>query len=109
MTALAGGLVGLVLGNIRLPAFLFVAAQPAAAAGANTGVSGVAARITSAFVPADALRVVIGDRGDPARRDLVVQSDDLALGPHELVLLAVQVAHSLVEQPYDLTLLAGDA
>jgi uncharacterized protein len=46
-TALAGGLVGLVLGNIRLPAFLFVAASPAAAAGANIGVSGVAAATAS--------------------------------------------------------------
>jgi uncharacterized membrane protein YfcA len=47
VTALAGGLVGLVLGNIRLPAFLFVAANPAAAAGANIGVSGVAAATAS--------------------------------------------------------------
>ena len=47
VTALAGGLVGLVLGNIRLPAFLFVAASPAAAAGANIGVSGVAAATAS--------------------------------------------------------------
>jgi uncharacterized protein len=48
ITALAGGLVGLVLGNIRLPAFLFVAAHPGAAAGANIGVSGVAAATASA-------------------------------------------------------------
>jgi uncharacterized protein len=41
--ALAGGLVGLVLGNIRLPAVLLVASTPAAGAGANIGVSGVAA------------------------------------------------------------------
>jgi uncharacterized protein len=47
VTALAGGLVGLVLGNIRLPAFLFVAASPTAAAGANIGVSGVAAATAS--------------------------------------------------------------
>jgi uncharacterized protein len=92
VTALAGGLVGLVLGNIRLPAFLFVAAQPAAAAGANIGVSGIAAAtaslthlrarrvnwrlvawmtppsvagavaggLASTFVPANALRIVIG-------------------------------------------------
>jgi uncharacterized protein len=43
VTALAGGLVGLVLGNIRLPALLLVASSPAAGAGANIGVSGVAA------------------------------------------------------------------
>jgi uncharacterized membrane protein YfcA len=41
--ALAGGLVGLVLGNIRLPAVLLVASSPAAGAGANIGISGVAA------------------------------------------------------------------
>jgi uncharacterized protein len=41
--ALAGGAVGLVLGNIRLPAVLLVASSPAAGAGANIGISGVAA------------------------------------------------------------------
>ena len=43
LTAFAGGLVGLVLGNIRLPALLLVSSSPAAGAGANIGVSGVAA------------------------------------------------------------------
>jgi uncharacterized protein len=41
--ALAGGVVGLVLGNIRLPAVLLAASHPAAGAGANIGISGVAA------------------------------------------------------------------
>jgi uncharacterized membrane protein YfcA len=41
--ALVGGLLGLVLGNIRLPVFLLVGANPAAAAGANIAVSGLAA------------------------------------------------------------------
>jgi uncharacterized membrane protein YfcA len=41
--ALAGGLVGLVLGNIRLPAVLLVAASPGSAGGANIAVSGVTA------------------------------------------------------------------
>jgi uncharacterized membrane protein YfcA len=41
--AVAGGLVGLVLGNIRLPAALLIASGPAAGAGANIGISGVAA------------------------------------------------------------------
>ena len=45
--ALAGGLVGLVLGNIRLPAVLLVAGSPAAGAGANIGISGVAALAAS--------------------------------------------------------------
>jgi uncharacterized protein len=43
VVALAGGAVGLVLGNIRLPALLLVASSPAAGAGANIGISGVAA------------------------------------------------------------------
>jgi uncharacterized membrane protein YfcA len=43
VVAVAGGLAGLVLGNIRLPAFLAVASSPAAAGGANIAVSGVAA------------------------------------------------------------------
>lgn len=47
VVALAGGLVGLVLGNIRLPAVLAVAASPAAGAGANIGISAVAAATAS--------------------------------------------------------------
>jgi uncharacterized protein len=43
VTALAGGLVGLVLGNIRLPVVVLVASTPAAGAGANIGISAVAA------------------------------------------------------------------
>lgn len=47
VTALAGGLVGLVLGlvlgNIRLPALVLAASSPGAGAGANIGVSAVAA------------------------------------------------------------------
>jgi uncharacterized protein len=43
LTALAGGLVGLVLGNIRLPVLVLAASSPAAGAGANIGVSAVAA------------------------------------------------------------------
>ncbi|HEX2161389.1 MAG TPA: sulfite exporter TauE/SafE family protein [Thermoleophilaceae bacterium] len=41
--AVAGGTVGLVLGNIRLPAVVAVASSPAAGAGANIGISGAAA------------------------------------------------------------------
>jgi uncharacterized membrane protein YfcA len=43
VTALVGGLVGLVLGNIRLPVIVLAASSPAAGAGANIGVSAVAA------------------------------------------------------------------
>ena len=41
--ALAGGAVGLVLGNMRLPLVVLLASSPAAGAGANIGISGVAA------------------------------------------------------------------
>ncbi len=41
--ALGGGLVGLVLGNIRIPAIVAVASSPAAGGGANLGISGAAA------------------------------------------------------------------
>jgi hypothetical protein len=43
VVALTGGMLGLVLGNIRLPLFLLVGSNPAAAAGANIAVSGLAA------------------------------------------------------------------
>jgi uncharacterized protein len=43
LVAFAGGALGLVLGNIRLPAVLLAASSPAAGAGANIGISGVAA------------------------------------------------------------------
>lgn len=43
VVAAAGGAVGLVLGNIRIPAVVAVASSPAAGAGANIGISGAAA------------------------------------------------------------------
>src|SRR5882724_12824507 len=43
MVAVAGGLLGLVLGNIRLPVLLLVGSSPAATGGANIAVSGLAA------------------------------------------------------------------
>jgi uncharacterized protein len=45
--ALAGGLVGLVLGNIRLPVVMALASSPAAGGGANIAISGVAAATAS--------------------------------------------------------------
>jgi uncharacterized protein len=48
LTALAGGLVGLVLGNIRLPVVVLAASSPAAGAGANIGISALAA-LAAAF------------------------------------------------------------
>ena len=47
LVALIGGLLGLVLGNIRLPVLLLVGSNPAAAAGANIAVSGLAAATAS--------------------------------------------------------------
>ena len=47
LVALAGGLVGLVLGNIRLPAVLLLASSPGAGTGANIGISAVAAASAS--------------------------------------------------------------
>ena len=47
LVAVAGGVAGLVLGNLRLPAILLVASSPAAGAGANIGISAVAAAVAS--------------------------------------------------------------
>jgi uncharacterized membrane protein YfcA len=47
VVALAGGLAGLVLGNIRLPAALALASSPAGGAGANIGISAVSAAAAS--------------------------------------------------------------
>ena len=43
LVSLVGGVVGLVLGNLRLPLMLVFASSPAAGAGANVAVSGAAA------------------------------------------------------------------
>jgi uncharacterized protein len=56
VTALLGGLVGLVLGNIRLPVIVLAASSPAAGAGANIGVSAVAA-LTAAITHVRAGRI----------------------------------------------------
>lgn len=47
VVALVGGLVGLVLGNVRLPLVVLASVTPAAGAGANIGISGVAAAAAS--------------------------------------------------------------
>jgi uncharacterized membrane protein YfcA len=56
VVAVAGGAVGLVLGNIRLPVIILAAAGPAAGAGANIGISGAAA-LTAALAHIRAGRV----------------------------------------------------
>ena len=45
--ALAGGLVGLVLGNLRLPLVVLLAANPAAGAGTNLAISAISAATAS--------------------------------------------------------------
>jgi uncharacterized membrane protein YfcA len=45
--AVAGGAVGLVLGNLRLPLFVLAASSPAAGGGANITVSGISAATAS--------------------------------------------------------------
>jgi uncharacterized membrane protein YfcA len=47
LVAFGGGLVGLVLGNLRLPLAVVIAASPAAGAGANLGISAVSAATAS--------------------------------------------------------------
>jgi uncharacterized protein len=47
LVAAAGGLVGLVLGNLRLPAAVLVGSSPGAATGANLGISAVSAATAS--------------------------------------------------------------
>src|SRR5215204_3775972 len=56
LVAFAGGLVGLVLGNIRLPATLLVASSAAAGGGANLAISAIAA-LTAATVHIRAGRI----------------------------------------------------
>jgi uncharacterized protein len=56
LVSLIGGLVGLVLGNLRLPVMVLFATSPAAGAGANVAVSGAAA-VASATTHARAGRV----------------------------------------------------
>ena len=56
LVAFAGGLVGLVLGNVRLPATLVVASSAAAGGGANLAISAIAA-LTAASVHARAGRI----------------------------------------------------
>ena len=47
VVALGGGLVGLVLGNLRLPVVLLLASSPGSGAGANIGISAAAAGTAS--------------------------------------------------------------
>jgi uncharacterized membrane protein YfcA len=86
--ALAGGLVGLVLGNIRLPLVLLLASSPAAGAGANIGISGVAA-LTAATVHVRAGRInwrLFGWMAPPSMAGAVVGGYVSGVLPEEVLL-----------------------
>jgi uncharacterized protein len=90
VVALSGGLVGLVLGNIRLPLVLVLASSPAAGAGANIGISGVAA-LTAATVHVRAGRInwrLFGWMAPPSMAGAVVGGYLSGLLPGD-VLLAI--------------------
>jgi len=89
--ALAGGVVGLVLGNIRLPAVMLVASHPAAGAGANIGISGVAAT-AAAIVHLRAGRInwrLFGWMAPPSMAGAVAGGYLSGLVPDELLLVAI--------------------
>ena len=96
VVALAGGLVGLVLGNLRLGAVVALADSPAGGAGANIAISGVAAA-TAAIAHLRAGRVnwrLVGWMGPPSVTGAVAGGylsgllpDALLLGLISLVLL----------------------
>jgi uncharacterized protein len=91
--ALAGGLVGLVLGNIRLPATLLVASSPASAGGANIAISGVAAA-TASVAHVRAGRVnwrLFGWMAPPSVAGALVGGYLAGVVPDEAVLLGISV------------------
>jgi uncharacterized protein len=91
--ALAGGLVGLVLGNIRLPAVLLVAASPASAGGANIAISGVAAA-TASVTHIRAGRInwrLFAWMGPPSVAGALVGGYLAGVVPDEAVLLVIAV------------------
>ena len=93
LVAAAGGAVGLVLGNIRLPVVLLVAASPAAGAGANIGISGVAA-LTAAVAHIRAGRIdwrLFGWLTPPSVAGAVVGGYVSGLVPENAFLVAIGV------------------
>ena len=89
--ALAGGLVGLVLGNLRLPATLVVASSAAAGGGANLAISAIAA-LTAASVHARAGRVnwrLVGWMAPPSIAGAVLGGYAAGAVPEGLLLGAI--------------------
>ena len=92
--ALVGGAVGLVFGNIRLPAIVAVASGPAAGAGANVGISGVAAT-AAAIVHVRAGRIdwrVFAWMAPPSMVGAVAGGYASGLLPDSALLVAIGVA-----------------
>ena len=91
--ALAGGVVGLVLGNIRLPATVLLASHPAAGAGANIGISGVAA-VAAAIVHVRAGRInwrLFGWMAPPSMLGAVAGGYLSGLLPDDVLLVAIGI------------------
>jgi uncharacterized membrane protein YfcA len=100
--ALAGGLVGLVLGNLRLPATLLVASSAAAGGGANLAISAIAA-LTAAAVHARAGRVnwrLVGWMAPPSIAGAVIGGYLAGTIPETALLLVI--AAVLVQAGIDL-------
>lgn len=99
--AFAGGLVGLVLGNLRLPATLLVASSAAAGGGANLAISAVAA-LTAATVHIRAGRInwrLVGWMAPPSVAGAVLGGYAAGAIPEALLLalIAVVLVHAGIE------------
>ncbi len=114
LVALGGGLVGLVLGNLRLPVVLLVASSPAAGAGANIAISAVAAgtaavahiRAPAAVVSGAAIGflggvvgLILGSLRMPALLRLVGEAPVRAVGTNVAVGFFVGIAGALGHLP----------
>jgi uncharacterized membrane protein YfcA len=86
-----GGLVGLVLGNIRLPVVVLVASSPAAGAGANIGISAFAA-LAAAVTHVRAGRIdwrLFGWMAPPSMAGAVIGGFLAGEVPEDVLLLAI--------------------
>ena len=104
--ALAGGLVGLVLGNLRLPATVFVASSAAAGGGANLAISAIAA-LTAALVHMRAGRVnwrLVAWMAPPSIAGAVAGGYLAGTLPDTLLLLVIALSAIPVYLAYRLTL-----
>jgi uncharacterized protein len=102
VVALGGGLVGLVLGNIRLPAVLLLSSSPAAGTGANIGISAAAAA-TASIAHVRAGRVnwrLFGWMAPPSIAGAVVGGYLSGVLPGDVLLLAI--AAVLLYSAYEL-------